>query len=193
MDENIDRLEKRMCLIERLVLGSRMRVKSDNNLVDPLLDVIAKLRIITSGREKVDTLADKLNELGPFIDKIDQFSCNHDPDRVRWEIILAQADKIRKRAALVDSIVEKKKVIDSVVLNDLEPFKVKLDKLQTVAIRQDKESSEISEETTDLINEYNKLLVRIKGRLVAWDRKLSTFEGEKKPNQVSQKTIPDFD
>lgn len=192
MDENIARLERRMCLLERLVLGPRMRIKSEGNLVDPLLDVIARLKTLLSGKERLNLLAERLNELGPFIDKIDQFSCNHDPDLVRWEIVLAQADKVRKRAALIDTIVEKRKVIDSVVLRDLDPFKVKLEKLKNVAIRQDQEATNLSEETKQLICEYNRLLQRIKGRLVAWDRKLSTIEGSRRSGNI-ERAIPEFD
>jgi len=192
LDDSLVRLERRLCFLERLVMGSRYRTLSQPNLVDPLLEAISKMRSLTEDRERFAILSEMLQEYGPFLQNMDQFDGNCDPDLVKWELIMCQEDELRRKAAMAESIVEHQKVIDSQVLRDLDPFKENLAKLHTVAIKQEQEANRLSRETQNLIENYNQLLTKIKGRLVAWDKKLLAFEArknERKPGDI----IPDFD
>ncbi|XP_074597208.1 dynactin subunit 3-like [Brevipalpus obovatus] len=192
LNESVERLERRVCFLERLVMGSRYRVPPESNLVDPLLEVISKLRTLTGGREKFDILSVKLQELGPYIEKMDQFNEDCDPDLVRWELILSQEDNLRKKSALLDIILEHRRIVDSEVLKDLDPFKAKLEKLHTIAVKQEQQANQLSKETLNLIENYNQLLTKIKSRLVAWDKKLLLIEAHKDERKVGE-IIPDFD
>ena len=192
-EEALIRLEERVAMIERLVMGSKANCDDENSLVDPLLDIITKLRSLTAGRDNYNQLAKQYEEYGEFIDKLDQFEGNVEPDAVKWEHILAQEDKLREKATLIESIVSKKDVVDSNALKDIDPLTPKVEKLRDLIIRQDEEATKVSQETQDLIRNYHQLMFRLRNKMITWEKRLSAIESSKKSSKKEPSTMIDFD
>ncbi|XP_053208461.1 uncharacterized protein LOC128392458 [Panonychus citri] len=172
-EEALIRLEQRVALIERLVNGSKPNYEDDNSLVDPLLEVITKLRAITAGREDYFKLYDTY---GDFIYKLDQLEGNIEPDSVKWENILAQEDKLREKSSMLEAVVSKRAIIDSTAFKNIEPLKPRMEKLKDLVIKQSEEVDKVSQETQDLIRNYNQLITRIRNKMIGWDKSLSVME-----------------
>ncbi|XP_015785476.1 uncharacterized protein LOC107362852 [Tetranychus urticae] len=191
-EEALLRLEERVAMIEGLVMGSKANCDDENSLVDPLLEIITKLRSLTASRDNYNQLAKQYEEYGDFIDKLDQFEGNVEPDAVKWEHILAQEDKLRDKATLIESIVSKKDVVDSNALKDIDPLLPKLEKIRELLIRQDEQASKLSEETQDLIRNYHQLMFRLKNKMITWEKMLAAIEISEKSSKKEPSMI-DFD
>ena len=104
------------------------------------------------------------------------------PTELKVEIILAQEEKIRKSAELLNAIQKKSTVLNSdAILTYTQPDCEKnLVKLSTIQLEQEAKCDRLNESTLELVERYNDIISTIAETFMRYDEMLKALEEAKR-------------
>ena len=176
----LDLLELRLRHIEDRVSGGRSATTSDQSpICDQLIQIEAKLKELTAGKERFNNCFHSCRQLDKYLDPeyVDRIMAT---DSAKFETILSFEDEIKAEAKSLDRVEELSKNLDSNQLRNFDKLYPKLNKIRLTSLEQSQESVKIEEKTRLLMLTYNQWLENVKTQLKEWDRVLSQLEKEKK-------------
>ena len=194
MSSALDLLELRLRYIEDRIVGKRVPTPSDDSLRTPsddnsiceqLIQIEAKLKELTAGKERFNNCFQKCQELDKYLDTeyIDRIMAT---DSTKFEQIINFEEQIRTEAKSLERVEELSKNIDSIHLRSFEKLVPKLNKIRLITLEESQESAKIEDKSRQLILTYNQWLQNMKSQLSVWDQKLTQLENQKKSKKSNQ-------
>lgn len=179
-------LDFRVQALERRIVGDAnvKQLNLSTNLIDQLLQIESKLKVITTGKERFKNCNQKLSEYEKLLNP-DYFDTVAASDAVKFEELVNREDEIRREAAQLERIKLLEKNIDSPQLRNFNTLNPKLNQIQEIALKQCSRMEKLNQETARLLQEYNQWLSSVKKQLVVWDEKITELEKQKKEKKTT--------
>lgn len=106
---------------------------------------------------------------------------------LKQDMVLSKQDELIKYMEEDKFMAEKAdKVLDSQNWPDVNQFKARLEKLQTITKQQYSESMKLDKRTEELIEVYNEILKECKSNIATWDSRLQAYEEEERNNDPDE-------
>lgn len=182
-----DILEHRIAELEKKVFGYGRKTNApypmpDSNIIDSLSSANTLISSALSGREKLNTIIQRLPELKSYTES-DFEEMDLQTDR-KLEYILSMESEIRESAQRLKQLHELLPVLDSDRFKNLPELIEKLDKLTVNYVDLGGKTGDVKGESQNLISRYNEILTNISKNLIILDADITELEKKNEPKKV---------
>lgn len=167
--------EKRLSELERRIYSNQKRGDHTAPIVPKLASFAQEIGDALGRRERITPLFRKLNELEKYLDPAASVEVGLSIE-ARAELILAEEARLRKANELFDSVKAKKSVLDSEALKNVPSLEGKLNQLAKIHLDQNAKGHSLTEESLNLIDQYNEAVEAITQTFVEYDKALTAAE-----------------
>lgn len=178
-------LEWRVKRLEARVLGqiSGLPIITDQESILSRLHVIANYF-----RAYTDENGEQFQKFQEKYDKSKHVLSDSDVD-LKQDLVLSRKNELIKSMQEDKYMAEKAdQILDSQKWPDVNQFKDRLDKLQTITKQQYSESVKLDKRTEELIEVYNEILQECKINISTWNSRLQAYEEEDRNPDSDQST-----
>ncbi|XP_011498902.1 PREDICTED: dynactin subunit 3-like, partial [Ceratosolen solmsi marchali] len=174
-----DVLEARIAEIEKKIFGLNREPNADdklpeNNIIDSLLHANTLITSALSGRDKFNTLIQKLPEIEGYAESdYEQIDLQND---AKLEYILAMEPEIRESAKYLNQLKELLPVLDSDRFNNIPDMSEKLQNLTLSYSKLSDQTESQNEATRGLVSKYNEILTNMSILLIQLDAEVTKLE-----------------
>ncbi|XP_022105871.1 dynactin subunit 3-like [Acanthaster planci] len=187
-DDVLEVMEARIKLLEDRVCGTEAYQNGNSNnpeLIKSLSGVKQTLDGLTSGKERIQTLWKRLDEMNCHLDPevTEKLTLTED---AKADIILAEETQLKKLAGLLEKLQGMRDVLDSEHTKGAPAFRDKLQPLVTVQLDQKEHADRQSKEVSELLEAYNNIVTLISQQFVQWDAVMTRYEVAKKVRDPSK-------
>ncbi|XP_067840528.1 dynactin subunit 3 [Heptranchias perlo] len=157
---------------------------SDFEFADAVVKVQTSLGNISSKRERIKTLYKKIDDLMKYLDPqyIDRIAI---PDAMKLEFILAEEQFIHSQVCLLESVKKQQPYLDSEHIKAVPNYSSKVQALTQVQIQEQDQCNAISEDVSQMLDEYNKMILLLSKQFVQWEEMLTKLEAAKQIKPLS--------
>ena len=175
LERRLDRLEK------KIVGGANKASVPANSASTTLVNVAKKCGNEINNRERIAPLMRRTAELERYLDPSFGEQYGGVSAEVKADLILAHQDQIRRTADLLGRVAERKKVLDSQSFGSAAELEPKLAQLTKIQVEQEEKCGVMTQETLDLIGQYNEIMETLSKGFVEYDRLISAAELKANP------------
>lgn len=184
-----DILENRIAELEKKIFGLEGKPKdgssaSESSIVEQVEHVNTLISSALSGREKLNTLIQRLPELEEY-SKTDFEPVDQDI-AMKLEYILTMEPEIRENVRRLNKLKELMPVLDSDRFNSVPEMSEKLASSSLRFIDLGNQASQVDEATKTMINRYNDIITNVSKTLIAMDADITLLEKEAEPKKVME-------
>ncbi|XP_074651395.1 dynactin subunit 3-like isoform X2 [Tubulanus polymorphus] len=179
----LETVEDRVAKLEQFIFGDNDKDAMYPRCIDTLGAINTKLVSGVTGKEKFAKILNRLPEVERYMDHgfTDRLTLS---DPAKLDILLAEEDWIKKQAADLERLQELQKILDSEHLKVIPSLNEKFQELTKRHIEQQDRVAEFSEETKDLLNQYQSVVNLISKEFVMWDQMVTESERKALPKKV---------
>ncbi|XP_014238968.1 uncharacterized protein LOC106660506 [Trichogramma pretiosum] len=182
-----DVLEDRIAELEKRIYGLDMKKGietslPDSSIIDNYNSAYTLITSALSGREKINSLIQRLPELESFTETdFEPSDLNTD---MKVEYILAVEPEIRQTVEQFNQLKELLSVLDSNSLSNLPEMEERLHKVSLKYIEIADDVEQVNSETREMISRYNEIMLNISKTLIILDDEVSKFEKAAEPKKI---------
>nr|CAD7597851.1 unnamed protein product [Timema genevievae] len=176
--EVLSMLEARMSKLETCIVGSPPNLDSQtsgNTVCDSLLHTNTLVATALSGREKVNAVLKRLDELERYVDPMFEENCSVDTS-AKIETILSAEPQIERNLELAQQFSTLVPLLDSKQVRDVTESSGRLEKLTLVLLDSKTRADGTSERVMGLIEQYNAIIQNLTLTFEHWDNVLTRAE-----------------
>ena len=175
----LETAEERLEQLERRVYGNVSKGVHKNEFSTPLIPKLAGMSQDIGDslgrRERIVPLFRKLNELEKYLEPTSAIETGMSIP-ARAELILAEENEIRKTNDFIERVKDSKSVLDSQAIKNVGSLEGKLAELTKVQLDQNHKGEEFSEDTLNLVEQYNDIVDALTKTFIEYDNLLSAAE-----------------
>ncbi|XP_061172365.1 dynactin subunit 3-like isoform X2 [Saccostrea echinata] len=177
-DHELDALENRLDIIENKVFGSSEKDAFYPKCIEKLANIQEKISTATKNKKRISEIYRKSKEVQKYLDPAytDEMTMS---DEAKEEVIIAEEEFLRGQAKHLEMMEELKSTLDSEHLKSTPKFTEKFEALSHIQIKQQDQTSELTEEARKLLATYNNIITLVSRQFVQWDEILTNIEAKK--------------
>lgn len=174
----MDSLESRYADIEKQILGRnphRTNTSDTRSVSDLLSNTKSLMDTALTGRQKVEAVVKRLDELEKYLDPTFEDASRASVD-AKCEILLSSSADLVDRSRQLKQLDQLLPALDSEEIKNVPLHKVRLENLVAMNIeKQDMADAQWSR-VQDLLQQYNLLTVHLSKCFVQWDERITEVE-----------------
>lgn len=170
-------VESRLSSLEDIVFGKSNKDVVYPKCIDTLHATSCHLAAATKGRDKINQIMKRLDEVEKYLDA-EYGDSNLLSQSAKLEVILNSEDQIREKAHLLERVEILKHVLNSEHIKAVPAMTDELQKLSQLHLQQEPEAAELTEETKRLIAQYNDIINTLSKQFLTWNEILLKKEEE---------------
>ncbi|XP_058803135.1 uncharacterized protein LOC131671040 [Phymastichus coffea] len=187
MNENVEKvLEQRIAELEKKLFGLEEKVNMDSvpesSVIDSLSHANTLISSALSGRDKINTLIQRLPEIESYIES--DFEPTEVQTDVKLEYIEAMQAEIKENAIKLIKLKELAPVLESDSFKNLPELSEKLHNLSLKYIELGKRAEIVNSDTRNMISRYNDIITNISKTLIDMDAKVTALEKAVEPKKA---------
>lgn len=178
----MEAVERRLERLEKKIVGGASKASVPaQSVTSSLVDVAKKCGNEVNNRERIAPLMRRTAELERYLDPSFGEQYGGVSAEVKADLILAHQNQIRRTADLLSQVAERKKVLDSQSFASAAELEPKLAKLTKIQVEQEETCGAVTQDTLDLIGQYNEIMDTLSKSFVEYDRLITAAELKANP------------
>ena len=176
----LEMAEQRLEKLERKVYGNvnkygDIKDEFSTPLVPKLSGMSQEIGDAIGRRERIVPLFRKLNELEKYLEPSSAVETGMSLT-ARAELILSEENQIRNTNDMLERVKDTKAVLDSQAIKDVSSLEGQMAKLTKIQIEQNQKGDQLSEESLELIGQYNDIVEALTSTFMEYDKLLTAAE-----------------
>ncbi|NXF41840.1 DCTN3 protein, partial [Nyctibius bracteatus] len=108
------------------------------------------------------------------------------PDAMKLQFILAEEQVIPSQAALLEQVKNLQPILESASIQAVPDHAAKLQRLSQIHIQQQEQHQDLTDSVKMLLEDYNKMTMRLSKQFVQWNEILTRLEMAKETKPVAE-------
>ncbi|XP_033633811.1 dynactin subunit 3-like [Asterias rubens] len=171
-------LDTRIQILEELIYSKDSSVKTESStlkVVDSLSSVKQSLSGLATGKERIQALWKITDELNSNLtpEAVSKLALT---ENAKADIILAEEDQLKSLTVLLEKMKGMTDVLDSQHTKGAPAVQEKLQPLTVIQLSQQERADQQSQETKQLLESYNNIVLLLSQQFVQWDAVMTRYE-----------------
>ncbi|KAG8184866.1 hypothetical protein JTE90_016207 [Oedothorax gibbosus] len=173
-ESSFDSIERRISSLERVVCGNSIP-DPENKSIEALMNVQNRLQSAVTGREKITSLFSKLDDLEKYLSPAFRENLSL-TEPAKLNLVLLEENRIRNAVDCLQTVKDLVQYLDSEHIKAVPSLCPKLYEVSQAQLKLQEDAAELSEETRQLIANYDNLIMSLSKQFILWDSMLTEIE-----------------